>query len=572
MKTKGFCKVLSNKSFLIAVFFLFSTGARAQEFRGTISGSVSDQSGAKIAGASVTAAEVRTGTRTATVSDSSGQYTIPFLAPGQYQIEVQMSGFGSFIRKGIQLSSSDHPVVDVILQVGTVSQAVEVTADVPLINTENSSTGQTITTQQVEEIPLNGRNPMMLTQLAIGVVATGNPTLVHPFDNGAAAAWSIGGTPSQTSEILINGSPNSTWDNRAAYSPQQDAVQELRVKAFDTDAAYGHTGSGTINMIMKTGTNSMHGSVYEFTQPSLLGANTFFNNQKGTPQQVTHFNQYGATVGGPVVLPKIYNGHDKLFWFFAWEGLKDGQPNTNFTTVPTDAERRGDFSALLKAGAKYQIFNPFTGVLTAGKVVRQPFVNNIIPTNLLNPIAQAYLQFYPEPNIAGGEAGIQNYANNSVTTDNYDNELGRLDFNISSKNRLAFDMRHNSEFQEKNNFFGNLSTGSKLKRENWGASLDEVYILNNSTVVDLRLNYTRLRESHPSHSAGFDPTTLGFPSLLSSASQYLQLPFIGFNGSCGSPTSYQCLGDDAASLNPSPSYQFFRDLVKTLRSHILKFG
>jgi len=572
MKTTGFCKVLSNKSFLLMVFFLFSIGARAQEFRGTISGSVSDQSGAKIAGASVTATEVRTGTRTATVADASGQYTIPFLAPGLYQIEVQMSGFGSFVRKGIQLSSSDHPVVDVILQVGTLNQAVEVTADVPLINTENSSTGQTITTQQVEEIPLNGRNPMMLTQLAIGVVATGNPTLVHPFDNGAAAAWSIGGTPSQTSEILINGSPNSTWDNRAAYSPQQDAVQELRVKAFDTDAAYGHTGSGTINMIMKTGTNSIHGSVYEFTQPSVLGANTFFNNQKGTSQQVTHFNQYGATIGGPVVLPKIYNGHDKLFWFFAWEGLKDGQPNTNFTTVPTDAERHGDFSALLKAGTKYQIFNPFTGVLSGGKVVRQPFANNIIPTNLLNPIAQAYLQFFPEPNLPGGKDGFQNYANNSVTTDNYDNELGRLDFNMSPKSRLAFDMRHNSEFQEKNNFFGNLSTGSKLKRENWGASLDEVYILNNSTVVDLRLNYTRLRESHPSHSAGFDPTTVGFPSSLVTSSQYLQLPFIGFNGSCGSQTSFQCLGDGGASLNPSQSYQLFGDVVKTLGSHILKFG
>src|SRR5258708_36888036 len=139
MKTKGFCKALSNKSFLIVVFFLFSRGARAQEFRSTIRGSVSDQSGAKIAGASVTATEVRTGTKTATVSDASGQYTIPFLAPGLYQIDVQMVAFGRFVRKGVQLSSSDHPVVDVILQVGTVSQAVEVTADVPLINTENSS-------------------------------------------------------------------------------------------------------------------------------------------------------------------------------------------------------------------------------------------------------------------------------------------------------------------------------------------------------------------------------------------------------------------------------------------------
>src|SRR5215831_11084756 len=262
-----FSKTLSLILSLCASFFLLSTVAAAQESRGTISGSVSDPTGARIAGASVAAIEVRTGTRTATVTDGSGQYTIPFLAPGVYQIEAQMRGFRGFLRKGIQLTSGDHPVVDITLEVGQVTEGVEVTAEAPLVDTENSSTGQAITTQQVEEIPLNGRNPMMLTQLAIGVVATGNPTLVHPFDNGAAAAWSIGGTPSQTSEILINGSPNATWDNRAAYSPQQDAVQELRVKAFDPDAAYGHTGSGTINLIMKTGTNTTHGSLYEFTQP-----------------------------------------------------------------------------------------------------------------------------------------------------------------------------------------------------------------------------------------------------------------------------------------------------------------
>jgi len=572
MKMEKFGRGLSTVLFLCVSLFLLSIGAGAQESRGIISGSVSDPTGAKIAGANVAAIEVRTGTRTATVSDGSGQYTIPFLAPGVYQIEAQMRGFRGFLRKGIQLASGDHPVVDINLQVGQVTEGIEVTAETPLVDTENSSTGQAITTQQVEEIPLNGRNPMMLTQLAIGVVATGNPALVHPFDNGAAAAWSIGGTPSQTSEILINGSPNATWDNRAAYSPQQDAVQEVRVKAFDTDAAFGHTSSGTINLIMKTGTNNIHGSLYEFTQPSVLGANSFFNNQKSFPQQVTHFNQYGLTIGGPVRIPKLYDGRNKLFWFFAWETLTDGQPNTNITTVPTDAERHGDFSALLAAGANYQIFNPFTGVVSGNTVKRQPFNNNIIPTGFINPIAQAYLQFYPEPNVPGRADGFQNYANTSTTTDDYSNELGRLDFNMSQRNRISLDVRHNDELQEKNNFFGNLSTGSKLTRQNWGASLDDVFMMNYSTVLDVRLNYTRLREAHPSHSAGFDPTTLGFPSSLASSSQLLQLPFIGFAGSCGSQTSYQCLGDSGASLNPSQSYQLFGALVKTLGSHILKFG
>src|SRR5260370_1367925 len=134
-------------------------------------------------------------------------------------------------------------------------------------------------------------NPTMLGQLAIGVIATGNPSLVHPFDNGAAAAWSIGGTPSQTSEILLDGSPNATWDNRLAYSPPQDAVREVRVKAFDADAAYGHTGSGTINKVMKTGTNQIHGSAYEFGQPSGRATNNFFNNRNGLGNPATKINQ-----------------------------------------------------------------------------------------------------------------------------------------------------------------------------------------------------------------------------------------------------------------------------------------
>src|SRR5579883_3178845 len=255
---------------LLAPLILFS-----QESRATISGGVTDATGASVPGTTVIATETRTGTKIKTITDASGQYTLPFLAPGIYELRAESQGFKEFVRRGIQLGSSDHPVIDIHLELGDVTQAVEVTAEAPIVNAENASAGQSITTKQVEELPLNGRTPAMLTQLSMGVIATGQPSLVHPFDNGAAAAWSIGGTPAQTNEILIDGSPNATWDNRAAYSPQQDAVQEVRVKAFESDAAYGHTAGGVINMVMKTGTNELHGSLYEFTQPSPLDANSF---------------------------------------------------------------------------------------------------------------------------------------------------------------------------------------------------------------------------------------------------------------------------------------------------------
>jgi hypothetical protein len=557
---------------VVTLALFMPLAAAGQEFRATIAGTVKDSSGAAIPGVTITVVETRTGTKSETVSDTAGQYVVPFLAPGDYEIHALLQGFKEFSRKAVHLASGDHLVVDAVLEVGDVAESVSVTADAPLINTANSSTGQTITTKQVEDLPLNGRNPMMLAQLAIGVIATGTPSLVHPFDNGAAAAWSIGGTPAQTSEILLDGSPNATWDNRLAYSPPQDSVQELRVKAFDADAAYGHTGSGTINKIMKTGTNAFHGSAYEFTQPSVLGANTLFNNRAGLGNPATKLNQYGLTAGGPVVIPRTFDGHNRLFWFFAFERLKDSQPNTNFTTVPTDAERQGDFSALSKISPSYQIYNPFTGVLNGTTVMRQPFANNVIPQELLNPIALAYLKYYPLPNVAGRSDGFQNYGNTSTTDDDYSNELGRFDYNVSSRSRIAFNVRHNNQFQTKNNYFGNVATGSNLTRENWGATLDDVYTLGSSTVLDVRFNFTRMNEVHDAPGAGVVPSSVGFPSYLDSSSQFLQLPFVGFAGSCGSQTSFQCLGDSGASRDPSQSYQVFADVVKIARNHALKFG
>ena len=152
--------------------------------------------------------------------------------------------------------------------------------------------------------------------------------------------------------------PNATWDGRLAYSPPQDAVQEVRVKAFDSDASYGHTGGGTANQVLKSGANAMHGTLSWKNQPNNLVANNFFNNKAGLGVQVTHFNQYGVTAGGPFYVPKVVDGRNKVFWFFAFEGVKASSPNTTFLTVPTPAQRHGDFSKLLTVKAPTVIYDP----------------------------------------------------------------------------------------------------------------------------------------------------------------------------------------------------------------------
>src|SRR5581483_9409494 len=175
--------------------------AFSQEFRSTVSGAVTDPTGAVVAGAKIVASEERTGTKSQTVSDSSGHYTIPFLAPGEYSISVEAPGFKEFIRKSIHIGSGEHPVIDVPLEVGSATQTVEVTADVSLLNSENASIGQAITTKEVEDLPLNGRTPLVLASLAMGVLANGQPSLIHPFDSGAAAGWSVAGAAHQTNDI-----------------------------------------------------------------------------------------------------------------------------------------------------------------------------------------------------------------------------------------------------------------------------------------------------------------------------------------------------------------------------------
>jgi hypothetical protein len=583
---------------LLAVFVAASS-VGAQEFRGTISGVVTDPSGAPVPNVTVTATERRTGTKVNTVTNSAGEYTIPFLLPGNYELQAEAQGFKRFVRTGIQLASGTHPVIDMELQIGAVAESVEVTGGVPLIDTDNASTGQTITTKQVEDFPLNGRTPMMLAQLSIGVLATSNPAQVHPFDNNAAAAWSIAGTPAQTSELLMDGTPDEIWSGALAYSPPQDAVQEVTVDAFNTDAAYGHSMSGTANQVLKQGTNQFHGSMYEFNQADALGANLWINDEKGIAKQVTHFNQYGLTAGAPVIIPKLLHGRNKLFWFFAWENLDDAQPTGNLATVPTDAEKQGDFSALSALGSQYQLYNPYAAVQSGKVINRAPFSCdasgnplppnttpgpgygtqpaggtpcNKIPSALFNPISLAYLKFFPEPNATGQADGFQNYANTNTSQDSFDNELGRLDYNMSSRSHLFFDIRHNFRSQAKNNYFGDIATGVGLTRLNWGTTLDEVYTFSPTLVADVRANWEYMGEVHNDPSTGFDPTTLGFPSYVASSSPYRILPAINFNGSCGSQASFQCLGNTGDSRVPSESYQLFGDVAKISGKHSFKFG
>ncbi len=574
---------------LAALVLVLTAAGLAQENRGTISGSVTDASGAAVVKAKIIATEVNTGVKATATSESSGAYTFPLLSFGEYEISAEAPGFKRFVQTGITLSAGAHPVIDMHLQVGAVTESVEVHADAPILETANPTVGQVITAEEVESFPVNGRTPMMLANLALGVVSTFEPGPVRPFDNSAPNSISIGGAPAARNEVLLNGAPNAGFSNQMAYSPPQDAVTEVRTNTFQMDASYGHTMGGTVNLVTKSGTNQLHAVAYIFNQTSVLDANSFFNNAKGTPRPPYHQNQYGINGGGPLFIPKVFDGRNKIFWYMAWEGMRDSDPANspletgnpeNFATVPTAAERTGDFSALLKTTGtnNYQIYDPATGVLSGSAVARSPFPNNVIPASRINPTAAKYLAYFPQPNSTGvaNGSGLQNFVVNAVDSDGYDNELGRLDINLGSRNRLSFDGRHNYRAQNKNDFFGTPATGNFLYRINQGYGLDDVYTVTPTVVTELRANYTRYQEHHFSPADTVNPTSLGFPSYLAATAEFPMMPFIVFtnasSASAGARTSFEPLGYNGDGTNFSDSFQLFGNVVKIRGNHSIKVG
>lgn len=549
---------------VIACIFASSIAiaASGQVSRGDLAGRVTDQAGAVIAGAQVVATESGTGAIYKGTSNSAGDYNLPFLAPGTYTVTVSYTGFKQFKKTNVFVPANEHVTADAQLGIGEATEVVSVSADSPLLETSMASTGQVLDSEDIENIPVNGRTPLILGQLAYGAISTGNPQFNHPFDNSGPSSVALGGGASKKNEILMDGAPDSGADGTLAYSPPMDAVQEVKVETFQADAAYGHTSGGTINQLTRSGTNKFHGSAYEFNQVSALADTPWFTKRSGARKSVTRFNQYGGTIGGPVLIPHVYNGRDKLLFFFGYEGIQDNTPSPSVISVPTDAERKGDFSALLPLGIV--IYDPATGVKSGSRVVRQPFPNNIIPTDRLNPVGTKLASYFGEPNLPGLADGESNYYYPGNSTDSFDSELGRIDLNLRAKDKLFFTFRHNYRYHASGNAFNNVATGSVLIQPNWGSTVDEVHTFNDKTVWENRANWTRNTESRPL-AAAFQPSQLGFPTSLD-----LNTVQQGFPVTSG--TKYVDYGYSKGDLIPFDQFQIFSALNHIIGKHSVQVG
>lgn len=564
-------------SILAGILYVASSVVWSQEFRGTITGTVTDPQGAVVPQAQIYVEEGATGSRFTTASNAEGLYTAPFLAPGVYRVTVEKVGFQRHLAQNIEVTAGRTVAINVRLELGNTTEAVTVSGEAPLVQASDANVDQIVSTREVDNLMLNGRVPMALAWTAYGVAAPQNTQLDRPFDNSTPAGISIGGAPSGANELELNGVPNNQSGSSLAYNPPLDAVAEVQVQTLPIDAANGHANGGTVNVVLKSGTNAFHGSLYEYNRVSTLTAINFFNNLQGVGRQPSYFNQWGGMFNGPLIFPKIFNGRNKAFILFAYEGVKDRVDEPVYSTVFTPAERNGDFSALLPLGSNYTIYDPASGVVSGSTVARTPFPNNVLPPSSLNPVAQAYVKaFYPLPDTAG----TANFENNYFAPANgeanfFNNVLSRLDLNLSDKHKIYFMGRHNTRDGSGQSALGGpltqLYSQGGSYRINFGATVDDVYSFNPTTVLNMRLNWTDYYQITANYSLGYDITTLGFPQALKNEAAQAVLPQVNI-GPYTTNNNYSGLGVSGEGPSRWDVYQFFSSLTKVSGRHTLSFG
>jgi len=498
-------------AFLCALLVGFSSIALAQETRGTISGTITDKGGGPLPGATVTVKNSETNASTTLVTDTKGFYQARALRPGTYQVTASLSGFEPVVRKGITINLGETARIDLTLSLGSLTTAIEVSGAAPLLDPTSPVTGQVINRQQIKDLPLADGTAYMLSRMAPGIVETADLHFSRPADNAGLGQVVANGVRGGN-DFTLDGAPNivspasagttsvnANGVGRVGFSPPSEAIGEFKVETNSFDAQQGHTSGAVINLVIRSGTNYFHGAVSAFNRDSDRSAVSPFSRAAGQENTSRDYNRYAATVSGPIV-------KDSTFFQMSYEHLKDLAGEPAYYTVPTDKMRKGDFSELLPLGIK--IYDPLTGTTN-----RKAFDGNIIPTNRLNPIALALLNYYPAPNQAGNADLTNNYFSPQDRTYLYDGAVIRLDQTIAPGHQAFLTGYYNYRTENRYNWAG-VQNGFAVTegvdtRDNFGGTLGYTGFFGTTVIGDFRANYSKFGERrHPSDS--FDPASLGF--------------------------------------------------------------
>jgi hypothetical protein len=535
----------------------------AQDATGKITGVVTDPSGAVVSNASVTVTNLATNVSKETKTDSSGFYQAPLLPIGKYKVTATAAGFEKveMVSQG-NLEINQTMRIDIQLPVGKLSDTVVVESAANLVETENATLGGTVSGVAIEELPLNGRNTLDLLGTQPGV------TLSNP-DSGAAGSYSIGGQRTDSVTYLLDGgNNNSLLSNAVVANPNPDAVGEFRVLESNYSPEYGRNAGGIVSVVTKSGTNTLHGSAYDYIRNTDFDANRFFNNEQSLPVPVLKRNQFGATVGGPVVLPKIVNGRNKLFFFFSYEGQRqtalDSSPGKVITYTP--AEAAGDFSALGPPGSN-PVGTFLTNNLNNGNSYYQAdptkAAEGIIDPTKIDPVAQAYFKNNLIPTSPSGVLFPQ-----AASTANYNEYLGKIDFNITSRDILTgtFTSQLYPTLQPFSNGSDVVGFPDTYQTNTYFGALTYTHTFTPALLNELRVTAQRL-----DHTQAYPATTAPTASQLGIAitpDQPTGPPIIGFLGT-GLNIGFSPQGPTTEIDN---TYAVYDNLSWTRGRHSLKFG
>jgi len=552
---------------------------QAQDPRGFIRGTLSDTTGAVIPGAKVRATANDTGVSAVSTTNDAGLYSIPYLIPGFYKITVEQTGFKSYARPNIEVRVSETVELNIQLEVGSVSESVVVQDATPQLETASSSLGLVMDQRRILDLPQRGGNPLELTLLAPGVANTTNLRLRKSMAPEATSDFAADGGGRYNNEFQIDGISNTAADRgrgyaRVAYAPPASSVREFKIQTSAYDASVGHTMGSVVNVSTASGTNEFHGEAHWFLRHSSLDTSNFFNNKNNTPKGVYQDNRYGFSLGGPISIPKLYQGKNRTFFFFAYEGNQFGVPTQFSRTVPTAEQRNGDFSALLRlTNANYAIYDPrSTTPAPNGRFSRTAFPGNIIPRSRLDTLGVNLTSLYPlpnSPNTATADGRNNFFSSPKAIQKTYSNLL-RLDHAVSENHRLFLRLHYDFWKEDKNHDFLNDINGIHQNRPNRGAALDDVIVLNPTTVLNLRYGFTSTKWWQYRTSRGFDLAALGFSPALVNLTEKGQAPLPRI-----SPGAYSQLSwweDPGDGVNSSLTHSATANVTKLIGNHSIRFG
>ena len=557
---------------ILVLSLTLSSLAWAQAQSGTIVGTVVDQGGAAVTGARVTLVNEGTRFTRSVETGSTGQYVATSVPTGNYTMTAEMQGFQKLVRSGLQLTAADTLTIDLRLQVGNVQETVEVKETAPLLQAQTAAVSSLVTNQQMVEMPLNGRTFTALLKLSPGAYTGSSGNLAtSQYAIRGDVNISVNGSSAQNNTYLIDGMVNrNLWLSTLVMVPTVDAIQEVRMMTSNYTAEYGAAAGAVTIVQTKSGTNQLHGSLYEFLRNNKLDANTFFNNRLGAPKPAFKRNEFGGTVGGPI-------RKDRTFFFADYQGIRLRQPRSLISTLPTLAQRQGissgDFSAL-----GINVFDPMNAV----NGQRMPFAGNRIPGTRLDPAALKVTGLLPAPT---NSAATRNFIFNPTVEQRTDQFDARLDHNLGQSDRVFFKYSYDDTlFLTPGNVpvaqgaLGSIpgspyvasdgtDTGTNTTLKNWSATFNYVKVIGPNIVNEVRLGAVRWNQYI---------LPIGNPFSTATA---IGIPGININDKSGglpgfTLTGFRSLGDSSTYPENSQTVSFqYEDVLTVVRNnHTLKFG